>query len=91
MATTTESVWQQAARQRWRKAGIVGDGPFALHAACCADGMVFLYYFAAEAVQAANEDCGHAFCKMAHAAYQLKPAQPKQQQYQPSGAFADRD
>jgi hypothetical protein len=91
MAATQQSTWQQSARKRWRTAGIVGDGPFAVHAACCLDGMVFLHWFQAEAVQAANENCGHAFCKMAHASYQLQPAQQATQQYQPSGAFADRD
>lgn len=91
MATQQQSVWQQTARKRWPRAAIVGNGPFAMHAACCADGTVSLFHFAGEAVQAANEKCPHAFCSRAHAAYQLQPAQKSQQQYQPSGAFADRD
>ena len=91
MQTTQQSTWQQSARKRWCRAGIVGDGPFAVHAACCLDGMVFLFWFQAEAVQTSNQACGHAFCKMAHTAYQLQPVQQATQQYQPSGAFADRD
>jgi hypothetical protein len=86
MQTTQQSTWQQAARKRWRTAGIVGDGPFAMHAACCLNGMVFLFWFQAEAVQAANAPCGHAFCKRLHVAYQLQPRQQSQQQYQPAHA-----
>ena len=91
MQTTQQSTWQQSAHRRWPKAGIVGNGPFAMHATCCQAGMVYLFWFAAEAAQAANERCLHAFCKSEHVAYQLQPAPQATQQYQPSGAFADRD
>jgi len=91
MQTTQQSVWQTSAHRRWPKAGIVGNGPFAMHAACCQAGMVYLYWFSAEAVQAANEQCPHAFCSRQHTAFQLTPVQQATQQYQPSGAFADRD
>lgn len=85
MATLQQSVWQQAARKRWGAVvGIVGDGPFAMHAACCQAGMVYLFHFAGEAVLAANEQCPHAFCKREHNAYQLTPVQQTTRQFQPA-------
>jgi len=69
-----ESVWQQSARKRWPGSQIFGDGPFAMHAQCCQAGTVWLYWFHAEVKQAQAATCGHAFCKMQHSAYLLKPA-----------------
>lgn len=77
MADTSQpaSVWQRAARQRWPMAQVVGDGQFAMRAACCANGHVMLFHFAQEAPEAADRACGHAFCSMAHAAYKVQPVQ----------------
>jgi hypothetical protein len=69
-----DSVWQQAAKKRWPGSQIFGDGPFAMHAQCCQAGTVFLFWFYAEVKAAQAANCGHAFCRMQHTAYQLKPA-----------------
>ena len=74
MATATESVWQQAARKKWPGAQVFGDGPFAMHAACCKAGTVCLCWFYAEVKQTQTASCGHAFCRRDHLSYQLKPA-----------------
>jgi hypothetical protein len=86
MAEEKPSPWQQAARARWPRAAIVGSGPFAMHASCCENGTVFLFHFAIQAREAANESCGHAFCKMAHSAFQLQPAQQSHQAWQAAGS-----
>jgi hypothetical protein len=69
-----DSVWQQAAKKRWPGAQIFGDGPFAMHAQCCQSGTVWLCWFHAEVKQAQATNCGHAFCRMQHKSYLLKPA-----------------
>jgi hypothetical protein len=68
-----QTVWQQAARARWRKAEIIGDGPFCTYCSCTENGIAMLFHFAAEAVQAAHERCPHAWCKREHVALRLKP------------------
>ena len=45
-----------------------------MRAACSKNGRVTLYWFYAEVKQAQAANCGHAFCRMEHFAYKLKPA-----------------
>jgi len=89
------SVWQRAARQRWKTAQVVGDGPFAMFATCSQAGRVCLYHFAQECVDAMNNNCGHAFCKMEHTAHKLRPveepAAPVQRAPQAISYGRDRD
>lgn len=65
--------WQKAAKQKWPRAQVQGDGPFAMYSACCASGLVLLYNFAQEAVDAMNHKCPHANCSENHGAYKLRP------------------
>jgi hypothetical protein len=83
-----ESCWQLAAKKRWPRSQIQGDGPFAFSSACCRDGVVVLFWFAAQAMEAVHEKCPHAFCRgnAGHGAFQLQPAKQQQQAYQPAHA-----
>jgi hypothetical protein len=73
-----DSVWILAAKKRWPRAEVIGDGPFCTFAFCTENGIAILFHFAAEAVQAAHERCPHAFCKREHVALRLKPVAPQQ-------------
>jgi hypothetical protein len=85
-------MWQLEAKRRWRGAQVFGDGPFAMHAQCCQAGTVWLYWFYAEVKAAQAANCGHAFCKYEHTAYQLKPAAQQATQFQAAHAVGyDRD
>jgi len=86
MGVETQSCWQLAAKKKWPRAAIQGDGPFAFSSACCLDGVVVLFWFAAQAMEAVREKCPHAFCKgtSGHGAFQLQPAKQQQQTYQPA-------
>lgn len=69
------SEYQQAARQKWPQADIVGDGPFAL--VCPVTDSVFLYDFYMAAMAEIACDHSNWRCKDSHSMVEMKPAPPR--------------
>jgi hypothetical protein len=79
MATTISlSEYQRAARQRWPRATIYGDGAFALW--CPVTQVVRLFAFAMLAQTRAADECSNWGCQNKHQVVRLQPiyqARPK--------------
>jgi len=69
------SEFQQAARQKWPTANIVGDGPYALF--CPFTDTVYLYSFAMAAMADIARDHGNWSCKDSHRMVELTPVPPR--------------
>jgi hypothetical protein len=70
------SEYQQAARQKWPTADIIGDGPFAL--VCSVTDSVYLYSFWMAAMNDLTRNHSNWRCRDDHKLVELKPAQRRQ-------------
>ena len=69
------SEYQQAARQKWPTANIVGDGPYALF--CSVTDSVHLYSFWMGAMNDLTRNHYNWQCRDSHRLVELKPAPPR--------------
>jgi hypothetical protein len=75
MAEHDESAYRRAARQKWPKATLTGDGPVAIR--CPVTNTVRLYGFALLAATEMTRECSNWRCSADHVLTELTPLYPR--------------